>query len=130
MQRAGATLLGAALVIGAGWGALKLSQKFPAKSKNAAIAVQAGAGLVIGGGLAAAGYPTAGAISAVTFGSNALRIATETPNMAGLLGTQMPIAGLLPTMRGMDDGDDYGSAMSGADAQQAQINGLIAALRT
>jgi hypothetical protein len=126
MQRAGSAILGAALVVAAGVGAMKLSQKFPAKSKNTAIAMQAGAGALVGGGLAAAGYPTAGAISAVAFLTNAANIAMTTPagtaQVGSLINGERPMAGLI-------QGDSYDQAMRANYGGARQVSGLVEALR-
>jgi hypothetical protein len=129
LQRAGSALIGAALVVGAGYGALKLSQKFPAKSVGTGVAMQLAAGTILGGGLAALGFPAAGAISAVGFGSTALAMATQTPTMGTT--SSAPVGALLQEkqMRGLVEGDSYEQAMRQRGSRQQDISGLITALR-
>lgn len=99
---AGKAVVGGFAAAGLTVGALKLSQKFPAKSKAGAVAALGGAGVVSGAILGAVGLPAAGVAATSAIGMAALATATA-PAPATVNGLPGRIRGIVPEVAPSSD---------------------------
>jgi hypothetical protein len=95
VMHAGKAVLGGALAAGVGLGATMLLQKWPPRSKAAAIAMPAIGGMAAGGILGALGFQAAGTLVASSMGTAAFVSAFTQPQ--GAAQTQGNVSGLLET---------------------------------